>query len=529
MLRTVPRVGFVAGILATIALVGLLYLASALFRLSFIPYDLADIIIRLTPSQIATQGIEALGAVAKMTVKLVAVAMFVLFGGVFGALEAWIIARRGDATPQPVRNAVALGFFLAILGIALLNHQPSRPSPLLPIPLVVLAVLTLVWNAALEYLRRGLTHSMTPTVNTKSDLDKFMERRTFLVKSGTAVIAVAFGSVGLAELLSREPNAGRSNAEMRAALPTPTSAKREAPLDLGGFVAPDGVRDRITPQSKLYYVSSRIRDPVVDVKSYMLRIDGNVERSLELNWDQLLQLPRVDQTSTLQCVSNEVGGNLIGNCRWNGTRLADLLTQAGPLPGSQRVVLHGADGYVDSIELADALDPTTLVVYGVDGEPLTVPHGYPVRLIVPKIYGMKNVKWLQRIEVVDYNFVGFWQERGWSQTAVIKTTSVTDTTGTLSLEDGIVPLGGIAFAGNRGIQQLEVRIDDGPWNLAELEPAENNLQWRRWRWDWPATPGRHSVTVRAVDGTGELQTDKVAPPHPDGASGYHGIHVYVRG
>jgi DMSO/TMAO reductase YedYZ molybdopterin-dependent catalytic subunit len=141
---------------------------------------------------------------------------------------------------------------------------------------------------------------------------------------------------------------------------------------------------------------------------------------------------------------------------------------------------------------------------------------------------MKNVKWLQRIEVVDNDFQGFWQERGWSQPAVVKTMSITDTGRLLQLENGVVPVGGIAFAGSRGVERVEVQIDDGAWNEAKLEPTSSNLQWRRWRYDWPAAAGTHPIAVRAVDGAGDTQTVALAQPHPDGASGYHRLRVDVR-
>jgi DMSO/TMAO reductase YedYZ molybdopterin-dependent catalytic subunit len=348
----------------------------------------------------------------------------------------------------------------------------------------------------------------------------------FLVRSGAAVLTIAVGSTALAELLGTEPATATTEAPKLP--PAPVEAT-EPPVDLSGFQAPAGVRDRITPQSNLYYVSSRVRDPHVDAASYKLSIEGNVDHPQTWTLDQLQHLPRVDQTSTLECISNEVGGDLIGNVRWNGTRLADLINQVGLRPGSKQLVLYGADGYVDSIDVADALKPTTLVVFGVDDQPLAVPHGYPVRLIVPNIYGMKNVKWLERMEVVTFDFQGYWQERGWSEPAIVKTTSVTDTQGSFNRENGVVPLGGIAFAGSRGIQKVEVQIDDQPWAAARLEPESSPLQWRRWRYDWPAQPGRHSIAVRAVDGAGELQTDRIADPHPDGASGYHTINVKVNG
>lgn len=518
MLRSSQRIGFVAGILATVALVGMLQLAHSLVQLPFAPYDVADLIIRITPGQIATQGIEALGAVAKLLVEAGAWALIVLSGGVLGMIVSWRIAQHGEQANLPARNLASIVVAGTLLAIALLNYRPSQPSILQPAPIIALLVVVWLWSVLLGWLLRGLLRA--PSADAAVD----QQRRTFLIRSGAAVVTLAVGSTALAELFSND-----SNQVIAATLPPASPVATDAAVDAGSFVAPTGVRAQITPQSQLYYVSSRIRDPRVDVAGYRLQIDGLVKQPLTLSYDQILQLPRADQTSTLECISNEVGGNLIGNCRWNGTRLADLLAQAGITPGAQRLVLHGADGYVDSIALQDALLPTTLVVYGINNQPLAVPHGYPVRLIVPNIYGMKNVKWLQRIEVLGNDFQGFWQQRGWSQPAVVKTTSVTDTAGKARLENGVVPLGGIAFAGSRGVQRVDVQIDDGAWQQATLEPSSSALQWRRWRYDWPAAAGSHVITVRAVDGMGDTQTAVTAPPHPDGASGYQRVRVDVQG
>jgi hypothetical protein len=220
---------------------------------------------------------------------------------------------------------------------------------------------------------------------------------------------------------------------------------------------------------------------------------------------------------------------LIGNVNWNGTSLKALLEEAGIEPGAQRLVFHAAEGYVDSIPLDDAMLPTTLVVYGIDGRPLPRQHGFPVRIIVPTIYGMKNVKWLTRIEVIKTDFQGYWQERGWSNPAIVKTTSVIDTRDNLAFDHGVVPLGGIAFAGDRGISAVEVQIDGGEWKKARLADQAIPVEWRVWRYDWQATPGSHRIAVRAVDGKGQPQSADVTAPHPDGASGYHKVDVSIRG
>lgn len=521
MLQTPTRAGFSAGLLATVALIGLLRLMSALVGLSFIPYDLADIIIRLTPGAIATQGIEALGAFAKLLVKLAAIVVVVLLGGGLSAIAAAIAsqpaAMRDSRSLSVARNAAAFTLFIMLLAIGWFNQQPAERHIFAPLPFLALLSLALGWGALL-----GLLHQRLAPATPDSTEASLPARRAFLMRAGATVIAVAIGSTALAKWLS----GASATLPATATLPPPSRLTPEPQVDLSSFVAPPGVRPRVTPQDKLYYVSSRTRDPRVDPTSYRLTIDGAVAQPISLTLTELLLRPRVEQTSTLECISNEVGGDLIGNCRWVGTPLADLLQAADPQRSAQRIALYGADGYVDSIGLEDALKPTTLLVYGVDDVPLSVPHGYPVRLIVPNIFGMKNVKWLHRIEVVEHDFRGYWQERGWSQSAIVRTTSVIDTR-RVRPEQGSVPIGGIAFAGSRGIQRVEVQINDGTWTAAALEPESSPLQWRRWRYHWRAESGQYLVRVRAVDGTGALQTREVAPPHPDGATGNHVVRVHV--
>lgn len=502
------RAGFVAGGLATLALVGVLRPAAALTGLAFVPDDLADLLIRLTPGALATAGIEALGALAKLFVKLAAITAIILLGGGLGA---WARdARRA--------NTAATLLLLVLLLLPLLNRPATAASALAPPALLTVLALVLLWRAALPFLAQRLSAAHPQAPPTVTDRD----RRVFLVRAGAVTLTLAVGGTALAELLERPAD----EAALPATLPPASRITPEAPFDAGDFVAPPGVRPRITPQAELYYVASRARDPRVDARTYRLSITGNVAHPRALTLDEIMRRPRVYQTSTLECISNEVGGPLIGNCRWVGTPLAELLRDVGVGANAQRVALYGADGYVDSISLDDALKPTTLLVYGVDDQPLTVPHGYPLRLIVPNIFGMKNVKWLERIEVVNGDFQGFWQQRGWSQSAIVLTTSVVDTRQATRAGD-LAVIGGIAFAGSRGIQRVEVQIDGGSWQAATLEPAASPLQWRRWRYAWPAAPGRYQVRVRAVDGTGALQSATLAPPHPNGASGYHVLVVSV--
>jgi hypothetical protein len=236
----------------------------------------------------------------------------------------------------------------------------------------------------------------------------------------------------------------------------------------------------------------------------------------------------VDAYGTLECISNEVGGNLIGTTQFNGLRLRDVLLQASPLPDAVEVVMRSADGYHESIPIEKALHPDTLLVYGMDGLTLNRTHGYPLRLYMPDHFGMKNPKWLEELELVGDPYFGYWEQRGWDKTARVQTTSVVDTRGSLQGTGRVVSLGGIAYAGWRGIQKVEVRINEGEWRTAQLDKPLSRFTWVRWRYDWhDPEPGEHIITVRAVDGDGVLQTERRSRPHPAGATGWHTVRVVI--
>jgi DMSO/TMAO reductase YedYZ molybdopterin-dependent catalytic subunit len=241
-------------------------------------------------------------------------------------------------------------------------------------------------------------------------------------------------------------------------------------------------------------------------------------------------MPATEQYVTLQCISNLVGGDLVGTAKWTGVPLARVLERAGGAgPGAVRVVFHAVGGYSDSLPLAKALEPTTVVAYGMNDRSLPRAHGFPARIIVPGIYGMKNVKWLERIEVVDYDYRGYWQRSdGWDNVAVIKTASRIDVPQELTALGGAGALvAGLAWAGDRGIRRVEVSLDGGAsWVPATLRRQLARAAWRQWRLPLPpGTQGRRTIKVRAVDGRGEVQTAREASPHPSGASGYDQVDV----
>jgi DMSO/TMAO reductase YedYZ molybdopterin-dependent catalytic subunit len=276
----------------------------------------------------------------------------------------------------------------------------------------------------------------------------------------------------------------------------------------------------VTPTKDFYEVSKNAFDPEVDSQRWKLEISGLVENPISLNYDEIKSLPSIERYATLACISNEVGGDLIGNALWRGVRMKDLLEQAGLKQGVFDIVLRARDDYTDSIPLERAMNDATLLVYEMNGEPLTPTHGFPVRLLVPGIYGMKNVKWITRIEAIDYDLKGYWQRRGWDDRAEYKTMSRIDAPD--AAFKGETTIAGIAFAGDRGISKVELSTDGGKtWEQAEIKPPLSANAWALWSKRWsPEQAGTYKLIVRATDGRGVAQTSQYAPPAPSGSSGY---------
>lgn len=293
-----------------------------------------------------------------------------------------------------------------------------------------------------------------------------------------------------------------------------------------------GLPPEMTPNDRFYVVSKNPPgfDPELDAERWTLEVAGMVPTPLKLTYEQVRAMPAVEQHQTLECISNEVGGDLISNAVWKGVRLRDVLQRAGgPSAKALKVAFRCADGYTESIPIVDAMNPTTLLAYQMNGERLPPKHGYPLRLLVPGLFGMKNPKWITRIEVVDYDFQGYWERSGWSDEAVVKTMSkFTTLPRTGSVEE--IGLGGVAYAGDRGIQDVELSTDGGKtWRKAEVKPALGPFTWVLWAATWtPSGPGEYTLKVRTRDGGGIMQTPKEAPTLPDGASGYHTLRVRIR-
>jgi DMSO/TMAO reductase YedYZ molybdopterin-dependent catalytic subunit len=297
-----------------------------------------------------------------------------------------------------------------------------------------------------------------------------------------------------------------------------------------------GLPAEVTPNDKFYVVSKNPAglDPKVDAAKWSLEITGLVGTPVKLTYDQIRAMPAVTRHHTLECISNEVGGDLISNAVWKGVRFRDVIARAGGVnPKAVRFALRCADGYTEGIPVVDAMQPDSLLVYEMNGERLAYSHGFPVRMLVPGLFGMKNPKWLTKIEAVSTQFTGYWQASGWSDEAVVKTTSIfrVPNQRTVAMTPaGEVEMGGVAYSGDRGIQEVQVSPDDGKtWFKAETKPPLGKYTWVLWAAVWkPAGPGSYTLKVRARDGAELLQTAQEAPTLPDGASGYHTIRIQVR-
>jgi DMSO/TMAO reductase YedYZ molybdopterin-dependent catalytic subunit len=349
-------------------------------------------------------------------------------------------------------------------------------------------------------------------------------RRRFLKGVGVVAGVAAIGGIAGRLLTGR-----RAVSAARAAVTLPRPV-RPAPVVPATAQAPGAVA-YVTSNDDFYRIDTALYPPQVDPATWQLRIHGMVRNPITLTWEQLLRRPMVERYVTLACVSNEVGGDLIGNALWLGAPIRDLLDEAQPLPDADQVVQRSVDGWTcgsPTAVLRDGRD--ALLAVGMNGRPLPVEHGFPVRMVVPGLYGYVSAcKWITEIELTRFaDFDAYWVPRGWSAQAPVKTQSRIDTPRDGAKRPaGTVTVAGVAWAPHTGIERVEVQVDDGAWQPATLAGAVSADTWRQWSWQWPATPGAHSVRVRATDAEGRTQTSAPAEPAPDGATGWHSVRITV--
>ncbi len=472
-----------------------------------------------------TDLISLLDALAEVTIEIMPMALFSRLLGIFETDAKAVLL---------VGLIVVITLMGAWIGPRLLPTTTSRVidifRPVRAILLLSAAGIAFLYWAIAERDSAGFTYVQLLTA-------------AACVVAGAVVYSV--GTPLIARLLSPPPDASelsggtprrvvlRAVAGALVVIPAVVLGREVWRTRSGGFLSErrsGTLSTAITPTDEFYAVSSNFRDPTGDGgPEWRLTIDGLVDRPLVLTLAEVQAMADPDLAVTLNCISNEIGGPLISTGLWNAAPLGRLLAEASPQAGVVDVVFEGRDGYTDSIPLQKALAPECHLAWGLNGEALPAKHGAPLRALIPGIYGIKSVKWLERITLVDTNHMGYWQDRGWTDDGTIKSISRIDTPVDRDvLRPQPTEIGGIAWAGTAGVDRVEVSTDDGEtWTAAEIAERPGPYAWVVWRLPWTPTDGTYDIAVRLVDGTGALQLDTGDPTLPDGATGWHRITVGV--
>jgi DMSO/TMAO reductase YedYZ molybdopterin-dependent catalytic subunit len=477
----------------------------------------------------------------------------VLVAGIFVALGLFAIVVGIVARHRPVLGAIGVALFGVVGAAAALTRPTAGPTDVLPSVIGAIAAV-----AALLLLVHALRSPATATVHAtapaaaepvpvlagatragsggtlRDELVRVdrkgtggVDRRGFLVRGATVAGVAALAGVAGRKLQGLRFDAGASRASIR--LPAPASPAPALPaaakLDI------PGITPYVTPNRSFYRVDTALVVPQVPADTWELKVHGMVDREITIDYQTLLGRRLIERDITMTCVSNEVGGTLAGTARWLGAPLADLLKEAGVQSGADQIVSTSSDGMTIGTPTAVVMDGRdALLAVGMNGEPLPLEHGFPVRMIVPGLYGyVSGTKWLVDLELTTYDKVDpYWVQRGWVQKAPIKTASRIDTPKPFAqLSAGRVAVAGVAWAQHRGIAAVEVRIDGGAWEKARLAREPSTDLWVQWVFDWTATTGSHTIAVRATDRSGQTQPEQREKPFPSGSTGWHSTVVTV--
>ena len=540
--------GLAAGALLTAVLLAV-SVVGAHFGAPSIPYSLFEWLTRVLPGRLVIfglettlRGLEGLGLNIKDTGKAVEVALaltgLLVAGAAVGAVF-FVLATSGDHR-RVLRSGELLG---AVLGVAcfVIALAAAPPATLSSHTLWAFWIvgLLLIWGWALARLRLLTAPPAPPArivVPATPDspaayvpLERaagaaappaeaaVLDRRHFLIRVGGAVATFVVLGAEVSDILTAQAGVGTPT-PVKAPIPFPNAASPVKPVP--------GTRLEYTPVADFYRVDIDLTPPSIDGSSWRLKIGGLVDRPLSLTLDELKAgYTSSDQFATLACISNPVGGPLTSTTLWTGPPFRDVLASAGVRPQASYAHLLSQDGFAEVVDLAMVRnDPRICLVHSWNGQPLPTAHGFPLRVYLPGHYGMKQPKWITDIVLVSDYIPGYWVSRGWDRQAIMKTTSVIDVVATNDLirssGQTFVPVGGIAHAGDRGISKVEIQVDGGPWEAAELRPPLSGLTWVIWRYEWPFRQGSHVFAVRAYDGSGTLQ---ITHPHGAYSSGATGI------
>jgi DMSO/TMAO reductase YedYZ molybdopterin-dependent catalytic subunit len=530
--------GTVVGAMLTAVLIAVFFAAWRVAGLPFVPFDVFDWVSRVLPGRVIGFGISTMVAairalhvgptsvVAKGVEQAMGIAGLFFTGVIGGAVLFGVVrAVRGRyAYPLGILAGIIIG--AAVMLISLYVGQtatvPQAAGALWILAVFVVWGTTFGWAYQRLSIGRGAAASDTEAAVEHPASVERLDRRRFLVRLGgaTAVITVGGAMVGV---LSQ----GRRNRQSVSVSDLRWSATHPLP-NAGAAVKPaPGTRPEFTPLQEHYRIDINTVPPHVDGQQWRLKIGGLVTKPITLTLEELRGYEPMHQFITLSCISNPVGGDLIGTTRWTGVSLQRLLPELGLKREATHLKIFSVDGFYEIVPLEIIRsDERVMLVYAWDGVPLLAKHGFPLRIYVPDVYGMKQPKWIESIEATDHWEPGYWVVRGWDKVARMKATSVIDTVAADATMIGangqtLVPIGGIAHAGARGISKVELQVDDGPWRHAELRTPLSDLTWVIWRYNWPFESGEHIFTVRCWDGAGTPQIVTPTPPDPSGAAGLY--------
>ena len=552
--------GFLLGVLTGVPALVVMGFVRLGIRIPFAPFSLFDLLARILPGRLISGGIDLMvralqfagvsqvSRTAKQVERISGILLFLLVLGLIGVMLA--ATRRG-------RNGVTAGIRAGIVAGALLAAAMLVVEAILgfrgtsaPVAAASFLLIFMGWGAVLgQLLRPETTRGSTGEAAAERRNGRGIPRRRILGAGLTAFASLILAYLGFPVRISRRGGGTPPAGAISPAAGTTSGPAASPPAEeLADRMPPAlGTRPEITSNANFYQVDINSLPPYVDASNWALDLDGMFDRPLRLSLDEIRRRPSASQYATLSCISNPIGGDLISTTLYTGLPLKTLVEEAGLQADAASLSLKSADGYYETVSLEDARDERTLLVYAMNGEPLPVGHGFPLRIYIPNRYGMKQPKWITRITAVDELGSGYWVDRGWDHEAVPKTTSVIDTVHPAPEEDGsefpagdsaaatagsaepgssgpdsrkIALGGGIGWAGARGISRIEVQIDDGPWLETRLRvPPLSPLTWVQWRRTMSVSPGRHRARVRAWDGTGTLQVLEPQGTFPSGATG----------
>jgi DMSO/TMAO reductase YedYZ molybdopterin-dependent catalytic subunit len=467
-----------------------------------------------TPEWLKSFAIRTLGEQDKL----------VLLIGI-GVVVAIAAALLGAASARRPTLGIAASLLLGAIGAAAALTRPANDLSD-AVPSVAGAIVGVLAYRMLREAAGMPSATVVETEPAPSPTMRGYDRRRFL-RAGIAAAGITAVAGGLGRLLTTRANAAAS----RAAATIPEPADPAPPPPAGADLGVAGAQPFLTPNAEFYRVDTSLFVPAIDAEAWSLRVHGMVDREITIGFDELVERPMVERDITIACVSNEIGGPYVGNARWIGPLLTDLLNEAGVSEDASQIVSRSADGFTIGTPTAVVMDGRdAILAVSMNGEPLPLEHGFPVRMIVPGLYGyVSAMKWLVELELTTLDaYDAYWVQRGWAKEAPIKTQSRIDTpTSGARLTAGTVAVAGVAWAQHRGIERVEVRVDDGAWEPADLGTEDTVDTWRLWLFPWNATPGSHALSVRATDLEGETQTAERAAPFPDGATGHHTVTVEV--